>query len=47
MRLLRQEAGLLDMVASGEFAVEGDRRALYGFFALLEQPEPGFAIVTP
>ena len=46
MRLLRQEAGLLDMVASEDFAVTGDRRALFGFFALLEQPDPDFPIVT-
>ena len=47
MRLLQREAGLVDMVASEEFAVTGDRAALYGFFALLEQPDPDFAIVTP
>ena len=47
MRLLSREAGLLDMVGSEDFAVSGDRRALYGFFALLEQPDPDFAIVTP
>ncbi len=47
MRLIQQEAGLFDMISSSEFAVEGDRAALLGFFALLEQPDPGFAIVTP
>jgi len=47
LRLLQQEAGLVDMIASDEFAVDGNRRALLGFFALLEQPEPGFPIVTP
>jgi len=46
MRLLQQDAGLLDMVASEDFAVSGDRRALFGFFALLEQPDPDFPIVT-
>lgn len=46
MRLLQQEAGLLDMIASGDFAITGDRRALLGFFALLEQPDPDFPIVT-
>ena len=46
MRLLQQEAGLLDMLASQEFAIRGDRRALLGFFALLEQPDPDFPIVT-
>lgn len=47
LRLLQQEAGLFDMITSGDFAVDGDRAALLGFFALLEQPDPGFAIVTP
>ncbi|MEQ8404737.1 MAG: alkyl sulfatase dimerization domain-containing protein [Oceanicaulis sp.] len=47
LRLLQQEAGLVDMIASSQFAVQGDRRALLGFFALLERPDPGFAIVTP
>ena len=47
MRLLRQEAGLADMIGSSDFAVQGDRLALFGFFGLLEQPEPGFAIITP
>jgi len=46
MRLLQQDAGLLDMVASEDFAVSGDRRALFGFFALLEQPDADFPIVT-
>lgn len=47
LRLIQQEAGLFDMISSSDFAVEGDRGALLGFFALLEQPDPGFAIVTP
>jgi alkyl sulfatase BDS1-like metallo-beta-lactamase superfamily hydrolase len=46
-RLLQQEAGVLDMLASDEFSVTGDRVALLGFFALLERPDPNFAIVTP
>ena len=46
MRLLQQEAGLVDMLASQEFAIRGDRRALLGFFALLEQPDPDFPVVT-
>lgn len=47
LRLLQQEAGLMEMIGSDEFAVSGDRLALFGFFAMLEQPDPGFAIVTP
>lgn len=46
MRLLQQEAGLVDMLASQDFAIRGNRRALLGFFALLEQPDPDFPIVT-
>jgi alkyl sulfatase BDS1-like metallo-beta-lactamase superfamily hydrolase len=46
-RLLQQEAGVLDMLASDEFSVTGDRVALLGFFALLDRPDPNFAIVTP
>lgn len=47
MRLLRQEAGLTDMIGSRDFVVQGDRLALFGFFGMLDQPEPGFAIITP
>jgi len=47
MRLLQQEAGLMDMIGSEDFAVQGDRLALLGFFAMLEQPQAGFPIVTP
>jgi alkyl sulfatase BDS1-like metallo-beta-lactamase superfamily hydrolase len=47
MRMIAQEAGLVDMITSADFAIEGDRGALLGFFALLEQPETDFAIVTP
>ncbi|WP_323760383.1 alkyl/aryl-sulfatase [Maricaulis sp.] len=47
LRLLQQEAGLVDMIGSEDFAIEGDRLALLGFFAMLEQPQAGFPIVTP
>ncbi|WP_291841977.1 alkyl sulfatase dimerization domain-containing protein [Maricaulis sp.] len=47
LRLLQQEAGLVQMIGSDEFVVAGDRLALLGFFAMLEQPQPDFAIVTP
>ncbi len=46
-RLMRQEAGLLDMLGSEDFSVDGDRRALYGFFGMLEQPDSDFPVVTP
>jgi alkyl sulfatase BDS1-like metallo-beta-lactamase superfamily hydrolase len=47
LRLLQRDAGLADMITSRDFAIEGDRGALLGFFAMLDQPEPDFAIVTP
>ena len=47
LRLIQQEAGLMDMITSSDFRVSGDRAALLRFFSLLEQPEPAFEIVTP
>ncbi|OLF71334.1 alkyl sulfatase [Maricaulis sp. W15] len=47
LRLLQQEVGLMEMIGSDQFAITGDRLALLGFFAMLEQPQPDFAIVTP
>ncbi|WP_300528911.1 alkyl sulfatase dimerization domain-containing protein [Maricaulis sp.] len=47
MRLISDDAGLVDMIASQEFAVEGDRAALLGFFTLLQDPQTDFPIVTP
>ncbi len=46
-RLLTKQAGILDMLTSDEYGVEGDRLAVIGFFRLLTDPEEGFAIVTP
>lgn len=47
LRLIQQDAGLMDMITSSDFVVTGDRGRLLRFFALLEQPEPSFDIVTP
>ncbi|MEO1039928.1 MAG: alkyl sulfatase dimerization domain-containing protein [Pseudomonadota bacterium] len=47
LRLMSRDAGVVDMVTSRDFAVEGDRAALLGFFALLEEGDPAFAIVEP
>lgn len=47
MRLIGDDAGLVDMITSQDFAVEGDRTALLGFFALLQDPQTDFPIVTP
>jgi alkyl sulfatase BDS1-like metallo-beta-lactamase superfamily hydrolase len=47
MRMIAQEAGLVDMITSEDFAIDGDRAALLGFFALLQHPVTDFAIVTP
>ena len=34
-------------ILSGDVDVDGSRLALLGFFGLLDDFEPGFAIVTP
>ena len=47
LRLMGGDAGLMDMLTSRDFAVEGDRGALLGFFALMEEGENAFAIVEP
>ena len=47
LRMMAGEAGLADLLASREFSVEGDRIALLGFFGLMEDGDPGFAVVEP
>jgi alkyl sulfatase BDS1-like metallo-beta-lactamase superfamily hydrolase len=47
LRLATGQAGLRDMVFSNEMSVEGSRTDLLSFFALLEQPDGLFPIVTP
>jgi alkyl sulfatase BDS1-like metallo-beta-lactamase superfamily hydrolase len=47
LRLLQRDAGLAEMITSREFAIDGDRAALLGFFAMLDQPQADFDIVTP
>jgi alkyl sulfatase BDS1-like metallo-beta-lactamase superfamily hydrolase len=45
--VLAQETTVVDEVAAGRITIDGDADALVRMFALLEQPTPGFAIVTP
>jgi alkyl sulfatase BDS1-like metallo-beta-lactamase superfamily hydrolase len=47
LRIMAGEAGLADLLASREFAIEGDRIALLGFFAFMEDGDPSFAVVEP
>lgn len=47
LRMMAGEAGLADLLASREFSIDGDRIALLGFFGLMEDGDPGFAIVEP
>ena len=47
LRMMAREAGLADMLASRDFSVQGDRGALLGFFGLMEDGDPGFAVVEP
>ena len=45
--MMAGEAGLTELITSREFAVEGSRVALFGFFALMEEGDDGFTIVEP
>lgn len=47
LRMMAREAGLGEMLTSRDFAIEGDRAALLGFFSMMDQGDPGFAIVEP
>jgi alkyl sulfatase BDS1-like metallo-beta-lactamase superfamily hydrolase len=47
VRLLTRQAGLRDLVFSDEIEVEGSRLQVLSLLSLLEQPDEGFAIVTP
>jgi alkyl sulfatase BDS1-like metallo-beta-lactamase superfamily hydrolase len=47
VRLSLGQAGLREMIFSNDLAVEGSRRSLLGFFALLDRPDGRFPIVTP
>ncbi|MCR9130464.1 MAG: MBL fold metallo-hydrolase [Alphaproteobacteria bacterium] len=47
LRMMAGEAGLADLLASREFSIDGDRIALLGFFGLMEDGDPGFAVVEP
>ena len=46
-QLLLKSAELPDLVASGRLRVEGDPEKLGVLLGLLDEPDPGFAIVTP
>jgi alkyl sulfatase BDS1-like metallo-beta-lactamase superfamily hydrolase len=47
VRMVTGEAGLRDMIFSGEVDVEGSRLDLLSFFSLLDRPDGAFPIVTP
>jgi len=47
LRLVTGRAGVRDLVLSDEIDVDGNRADLLRFFALLEAPDPSFAIVRP
>jgi len=45
--VLARTTTVADGLASGEIVIDGDADALLRFFALLDEPTSGFAIVTP
>ena len=47
LRLTIGQANLREVLFSDDLNVDGSRLDLVSFFRLIEQPEPGFAIVTP
>jgi alkyl sulfatase BDS1-like metallo-beta-lactamase superfamily hydrolase len=47
LRLLIRQAGLRELIFSDEFDVDGSRLDLLSLFALLDQPDGRFPIVTP
>ncbi len=47
LKLVTRQASLKDLIFSGDLHVEGSRLTLVSFFRLLDNPDPGFAIVTP
>jgi alkyl sulfatase BDS1-like metallo-beta-lactamase superfamily hydrolase len=47
IKMLTGSAGIRDILFSDEVSVEGSKLDLLKFFALLEQPDPTFNIVTP
>ncbi len=46
-RILLGTAAPADLLASGELRIEGDAARLGTLLGLLDEPDPGFAIVTP
>jgi len=46
-RLLLKDADVGELAESGRLRVEGDGVRLGEFLGLLDEPDPGFAIVTP
>jgi alkyl sulfatase BDS1-like metallo-beta-lactamase superfamily hydrolase len=45
--MLGKEADLAELAESGRLRIEGDGMKLAELLGLLEEPDPGFAIVTP
>ena len=45
--MLGQDADLAELASSGRLRVEGDGAKLGELLGLLDEPDPGFAIVTP
>jgi alkyl sulfatase BDS1-like metallo-beta-lactamase superfamily hydrolase len=47
IRLLTKQAGLVELLATGDYEIDGERLKVLAFFGLLDEPDESFAIVTP
>jgi alkyl sulfatase BDS1-like metallo-beta-lactamase superfamily hydrolase len=47
LKLLTKQLSIKDLFLSDDLHVDGSRTTLVSFFSLLDEPEEGFAIVTP
>lgn len=47
IRLLTKQAGIIELLATGDYEIEGERLKVLAFFGLLDDPNESFPIVTP
>lgn len=47
IRLLTKQAGIVELLATGDYEIEGSRLQVLALFGLLEEPDERFNIVTP
>jgi alkyl sulfatase BDS1-like metallo-beta-lactamase superfamily hydrolase len=47
IRLLTKQAGIVELLATGDYEIEGSRLQVLALFGLLDEPDERFNIVTP